>query len=466
MVRDLGLVNVSIAEASTDTENQHYIGSLIGYNQGTVKYSYATGTFVSVRDTSGVNNQMGVGGLVGASSGVITNSYTDVDISGQIYVGGLVGMLLDGTVSYCHTTGSVSGSWAGGLVGKGSGTITNSYATGEAKSGAHLGGLVGHLTGGTITDSFAAGVLNSGSFYLGGLVGVTDAGTSITNCYATKDITSQWGDTSGLAGGLVGVNNGAIENSWASGNITTITSSGGLVGMNYGTITASHATGNVTGSRAEAAFGGLVGENFGKIEKSWASGNVSNLAYMSRGDQGNIPDGVGGLVGTNNEQATIINSQAYGDVIITGGTWQSDWGGVGALAGSNSGNVIGSSATGSVIGTGSNVGGLIGGNFSYGAYEGTVTNSTYHDVKAEAAAAQQAAWENSANIQGGQTTGQALYQQDGQSQTAYSGTNTSGRQQPSSVGSGIVFVDSDSYSATIRSINVEGTEYGLEDDKK
>ena len=87
-----------------------------------------------------------------------------------------------------------------------------------------------------------------------------------------------------IARGLVTLNDGVVQASYAGVNITTYSDemSGGLVGDNNGTIVNSYATGSVTyagGSpsllpQAIAMAGGLVGLNGGVIENSYATGAV------------------------------------------------------------------------------------------------------------------------------------------------------------------------------------------------
>jgi The GLUG motif len=151
-----------------------------------------------------------------------------------------------------------------------------------------------------------------------------------------------------------------------------------------GTISNSSASGTVTGA-AGAEIGGLVGyNNFGSIANSTASGNV-----FVTGTVANANGAAGGLVGSN-FGGTITGSSASGDV--------SGVGVLGALAGYNTGTIDGSTATGELNGQ---TGTLVGSNtftspFTHITTKGTVTNSTYHDVKAEAAAAAKAAAEAAA----------------------------------------------------------------------
>ena len=119
-----------------------------------------------------------------------------------------------------------------------------------------------------------------------------------------------------LVGGLVGLNNGVISQSYATGAVSGIDNVGGLVGWNNGAISQSYATGAVTGDYNNV--GGLVGWNNGTIIQSYATGAVTGDYY------------VGGLVGWNN--GTITQSYATG--YVTGFTY------VGGLVGGNDNGTV------------------------------------------------------------------------------------------------------------------------------
>jgi len=86
-----------------------------------------------------------VGGLVGRNSGTVSESYATGKVSGYESVGGLVGRNDESNITYSYATGNVSGEWyTGGLVGRNSGMVSNSYATGSVTGYWFGGGLVGY----------------------------------------------------------------------------------------------------------------------------------------------------------------------------------------------------------------------------------------------------------------------------------------------------------------------------------
>jgi hypothetical protein len=87
-----------------------------------------------------VNGDDDVGGLVGVNLGEIKNSYSLANVSGSEDVGGLVGRYLSGSINRTYATGNVTASLqnAGGLVGRGAPSVTESYwdvnSTGQSSS--------------------------------------------------------------------------------------------------------------------------------------------------------------------------------------------------------------------------------------------------------------------------------------------------------------------------------------------
>ncbi|APW65133.1 hypothetical protein LPB137_04400 [Poseidonibacter parvus] len=339
----------NISLTNIDIEGGYLVGGLVGIMiNSTITNSHAIGN---------VYGDEYAGGLVGYSEdSTITNSHAIGNVYGNYVVGGLVGGLVNSTITNSYATGSVDGDkYVGGLVGySGDSTITNSHAIGNVTAKyTDGGGLIGYSEDSTITDSHATGSVD-GDDYIGGLVGYSQNST-IMNSYATGSV-----DGDDNVGGLVGKNdNSNITSSYATGNVFGDDDIGGLVGDNetnydaeivMGTITDSYAEGNVIGS---SDTGGLVGDlQSGTITNSYATGSVDGN-YL-----------VGGLVG-HLESGTITNSYATGSVD------GSDKYAGGLVGYSKDSTITNSYATGSVDGN-YNVGGLIGDDD-----ESDVSNSFY-----------------------------------------------------------------------------------------
>jgi filamentous hemagglutinin family protein len=209
-----------------------------------------------------VIGQARVGALVGDNSGAISNSYATGSVSGNNYVGGLVGFNDLGAIASSYATGSVTGTSqsVGGLVGESSGTVNESYATGSVTGTSQsVGGLAG-VSSGTVSNSYASGPVQ-GSNWSGGLLGL-NTGT-LSNSYATGRVSG-----TSLVGGLVGNNRGAVSASYATGDVNGTLYVGGLLGNNNNLVSYSYATGRVAGTNA-GTNGGLVGVNDGDVTYSY-----------------------------------------------------------------------------------------------------------------------------------------------------------------------------------------------------
>ena len=217
---------------------QNYVGTLVGYNYTSVS---------NVNTTGAVSGASFVGGLAGWQvSGTVDASSAAGAITATDHAGGLTGEASAGvTVSNAHATGDVTatGDAVGGLIGVTAGgvPVTSSYATGTVSGNAFVGGLIGSNNG-SITTSFATGDV-SGTDHLGGLAGYGDSLSDIEQSYATGSVTGMQ-----IIGGLIGANEGGTVNqSYAVGSVNGAGTLGGLIGVNYGTVTDSFYDQTTTG---------------------------------------------------------------------------------------------------------------------------------------------------------------------------------------------------------------------------
>ncbi len=358
------------ASANVSILGSFATGGLIGLNAGAVVASSSAGDVSSegmiagglIGDNSanlsgltssayvhGVNVDQ-IGGLVGHSTGSISNSTASGNVSGASQAGGLVGATT-ATISSSQAFGNVSGtSQVGGLAGYSTSNVSNTTASGAVSaSGDKIGGLVGEAFGSTITGSSAIGaVASTGLLDVGGLVGALEnasisqpASVSDSSASGTVSGTKTGGGGTGNVGGLVGLAQGSITTSSATGNVRgTSNNVGGLVGNNAATITGSDAKGTVFG---ENSTGGLVGLSSASISDSSAAGAVTGDSETS---------GTGGLVGQTS--AAVVNSTASGTVngnVSVGGL-------VGILA--SNGSVSGNSLASGNVTALATAGGLVG----------------------------------------------------------------------------------------------------------
>ena len=344
------------------------------------------------------------GALVGRNAGSIIDSSATGAVSGTEATGGLVGAILHpggvivGSTAGVQVTGSAPGLFIGGLAGFNKGLIIDSHATGDVTGFKWVGGLVGSNNG--------AGGVNriSGSTASGAVTGTGD-----------------------YVGGLVGWNNGPIIDSHATGDVSGVKWVGGLVGSNHeagGTyqetriykyggvnkISGSTASGAVTGTSEPGRWIGRMEQRPDQQQpchrgRVWYAGGwrTCGVEHWSPGRQQDkrehgrrrrdrdrqlcrwigrterrpdqrqpchrgrewCPHSVGGLVGTNFDEGdylgyevglnAIRGSTASGAVIGTGVQ-------VGGLVGYNEGPISDSDARGSLVRGYSSVGGLVGKN--------------------------------------------------------------------------------------------------------
>jgi filamentous hemagglutinin family protein len=120
---------------------------------------------------------VGLFGLVDYGGMVKNVGVSNVQVSGYFEVGGLVGGN-NGLITNDYSTGVVTagstGYFVGGLVGGSSGTVSNAFSTAAVSGNNYVGGLMGANGGGIIDDSYSAGpvtALGSESYNVGGLLG-------------------------------------------------------------------------------------------------------------------------------------------------------------------------------------------------------------------------------------------------------------------------------------------------------
>lgn len=213
-----------------DITGDDYVGALVGYNTNSdITNTSSTGT------VTGSTNVGGLIGIDGSSGHLITTSYTEASVTGANFVGGFIGQAGGTNISHSHARGEVSSSsLAGGFLGYGNsiGTFSDCYATGNVTTSgnsAYIGGLVGSLNGGDITRCYATGDVNGGGS-TGGLLGRMSSSTSISETYATGSVTG-----TSTTGGLVGnYFSGTISDSYATGVVSGGSQQGGLIGGGTG----------------------------------------------------------------------------------------------------------------------------------------------------------------------------------------------------------------------------------------
>lgn len=385
------------------------VGGIIGTNAEGKKVE-------NVVNATGVEGKDNVGGLVGVNSGSVTNGRNNGTITGVKYVGGMVGSNTQGatlTNLVNDSSAEILGvNYVGGIAGNNSGVITadknndNLINRGSITGYQYVGGVAG-LNTGTITNTNNDVELNVNTAagneakYFGGVVGQNGTdGTDGTNVNdgvienATNSNTITAPDAS-YVGGIVGWNTsqGKLVGMGNSNEGTVIGGSyvGGVIGKNDAAIGSKGSaqvgiTNEGTVIATKGGAGGLIGEN---------NAAITNTVMTNRGEvhgnNTNDGSGTGGLIGTNNKGGDITYSSLINEVTgtVTGtnnvggliGVNKADvTGGRYTVAGEDAGMYINKIYNNGVInvgtygdtdndgdyefkvGTGSNIGGLIGDN--------------------------------------------------------------------------------------------------------
>ncbi|WP_206193249.1 beta strand repeat-containing protein, partial [Aliarcobacter cryaerophilus] len=370
-VKNIGLTNVDI----TGNLYEGYVGGLAGENNGLIQNSYSSGS---------VNGNEQVGGLVGRNwgGGRVQNSYASGSVTGFNEVGGLVGRSEGSTIENSYATGNVSGhsdihSHVGGLVGFNDGTIENSYASGTVNGDNWVGGLVGKKYG-LIENSFYDKETNT-AFMNDSSYGETKA--EIVNLLTGSEWTTDSSKGRGYGTGgntdlpflknVTKLSNTLFEDGFGTiANPYKITNWTQLQNINNPNILTQNdyyfnLLNNINSSTT--GYMGNSGEGWNPIGNNASNkfngtfdglGNTISDLYIKRPTQSYV-----GLFGYINSGSTIKNI-GLKDLDITGNYH------VGGLIGNNYGTISNSYASGTVSGTSSYIGGLVGDN-----YAGAISNS-------------------------------------------------------------------------------------------
>ena len=209
-------------------------------------------------------------------------------IAGGIFgrVDGLANILIENSGNNGHIV-TDGGSQYGGIVGTISGTrliVNDSYNTGDweieyANNSAGLIGATGAIT--TINNCFNSGNIiddrypdayESGSSYqyFAGILGTTSKKLTITNSYNTGDITGLIGYAAGIVSSASG-DGSVVDHCYNTGNLTAYGYIGGIVGLFQGDVTNSYNKGNIH------VFGGARSGGIAGWGAAWSRGlNIYN----------------------------------------------------------------------------------------------------------------------------------------------------------------------------------------------
>lgn len=290
-----------------------------------------------------------------------TNFMVNAGIFSTIGEGGTVKNvnIYSGNFEGTNTAGAVAGMNSGrieNVTGFGN-TVT---VTGDVNNAGNAGGIVGVNNG---KSDFETSDDGASTLTGNGIYDVQSIGSVIA------------GNTSVVAGGLVGTNEGALGNSYSDSAVTSTAGTsnglGGVVGVNKenGDVRYVDSLGVTNGGDTGSSnIGGIIGINNGNMYSGYNESIVS----------GN--DNVGGIIGTNSSEVeNVVNATSVtgeNKTAAQGDDGISEY--VGGLVGSNSGSVTNGRNNGTITGT-NYVGGLVGDN----ANEHSILTNLVNDSSAE-----------------------------------------------------------------------------------
>ena len=198
------ITELKIDKSGTDYANisvsgANCVGGIAGQNYGTVENCSVNGTVTGKGFTD-------TGGIAGSNYGTISGCSAEGTVTGSVNVGGIaggsyLGVIIDG----CHSTADVSGiSSVGGVLGNlgNNSFLMACYSTGNvtvtSTDGSFVGGVVGINSQGTVTGCYhATGEITSlGGGRIGGIVGENYIGT-VAACYWDSNLSSGTGSNNG-----------------------------------------------------------------------------------------------------------------------------------------------------------------------------------------------------------------------------------------------------------------------------
>lgn len=217
---------------------------------------------------------IGIFGLTQGNARIFDLSIKDIYVTGEKLVGGIVGEMenTESIVENCTVSGFVQGTYnVGGVVGLSRGNIKNCESTAAITGDNYIGCVLGHAHEAEISYCSANGTVDAIS-NSGGSIGWC-VRSEVISCNSSSLIKCDYNS----GGGLVGVNSGSnIRWSSSSGHITgTCNLKGGLVGTNNGIIKNCFTTATISGGGY--SFNGLVGENTYSIEDSFYCVNYTSI---------------------------------------------------------------------------------------------------------------------------------------------------------------------------------------------
>ena len=315
-----GTIKNCYVDAIINANGKNYVGGIVG-EQAHQTAELSGLTFVGEIKNGGDN----VGGIAGQSNSAIKNCLNKAKITGNEYVGGIVGYATCQISKSFNYGEKITGNeYVGGITGINSNKISFCMNNSNLSAYRYAGGIVGEQNASIISDCFNKGNFNSGSAsYVGGIVGHVNGNTTISSCFNSANIGTN--STMDYIGGLIGKadNNGSVETcltinkSFNSGTIKGNSNIGGLIGG----VEESLVLDNVYNNGSVQGYGDYVGGLAGNCKNTAISG-VQNRVTINKSFNSAIITAnssmygkyIGGLIGYISTLKTMTSSFNLGDV--------------------------------------------------------------------------------------------------------------------------------------------------------
>jgi hypothetical protein len=273
---------------------------------------YNLGGPVDMSTGDGVTYGYGyAGGIAGKA---VTADFKNIRVTGNfsiifdgiisLYVGGIAGGFIDGTIDGSSFTGTIGA------------------AAGDCKTG----GIAGIMTGDITASYVSARVQGQGTaVYAGGIAGSLSGGASIEGCYAWAEVRGD-GSLTVMAGGIAGGNYDTIRNCYARGTVlgengSTLNYAGGIAGANSsGTITSCAALNDSISFSASSNVHGITG---GQVSGGTYTDNyaASDIAF-TRASSSTNPNFIGTAT---YGRADFINGGSFDWTALLSLDFVNDW---------------------------------------------------------------------------------------------------------------------------------------------
>ena len=200
-IYNLGLVDLSITANRTAGGGFFSVGGFVGYSQGAVRTSYATGTISGT--VGAINSPAAFGGLVGFMGFSPNNANNRIDASWAAVNVDVTSSATSSGAANVDSTGGLVGRMVIGSTGTNQGgpaTVATSWARGtvsSSRSGSNIGGLIGRMvgTGATATASHWDTTTSSLSSGVGNTANPGVVGKTTTELKSPTDYGASAGDT-------------------------------------------------------------------------------------------------------------------------------------------------------------------------------------------------------------------------------------------------------------------------------